>query len=120
MKTEVRGRASEVASGSSQATITDSVEVGSSKRAAEAELDYEVPVEEVYVKALQVKYPIIDWETSAKAKNINGEAQIHAKVDGKKVIISEASIRRDLRFGDKGGVDCFSNEVIFEQLTLMG
>nr|GEX39268.1 hypothetical protein [Tanacetum cinerariifolium] len=37
-----------------------------------------------------------------KAKNINGEAQIHAKVDGKKVIIFEASIRRDLRFGDEG------------------
>nr|GEW54318.1 dihydropyrimidinase [Tanacetum cinerariifolium] len=41
-------------------------------------------------------------------------------VDENKVNISEASIRRDLRFGDKGGVDCFSNEVIFEQLTLMG
>nr|GEY00549.1 putative ribonuclease H-like domain-containing protein [Tanacetum cinerariifolium] len=58
--------------------------------------------------------------TNAKAKNINGEAQIHAKVDGKKVIISEVSIRRDLRFGDEGGVDCFSNEVIIKQLTLMG
>nr|GEV37779.1 Gag-Pol polyprotein [Tanacetum cinerariifolium] len=40
--------------------------------------------------------------TTAKAKNINGEVQIHAKVDGKKIIISEASIRRDLRFRDKG------------------
>nr|GFD30494.1 hypothetical protein [Tanacetum cinerariifolium] len=79
-----------------QATITDSAEVGSSKRAAKAELDYEgskmqktneasgsareqpneeenelsqedlqqimmvVPVEEVYVEGLQVKYPIIN------------------------------------------------------------
>nr|GEU68467.1 hypothetical protein [Tanacetum cinerariifolium] len=42
METEVRGRASELAAGNSQATITDSAEVGSSKRAAkEAELDYE-------------------------------------------------------------------------------
>nr|GEU70420.1 hypothetical protein [Tanacetum cinerariifolium] len=56
----------------------------------------------------------------AKAKNINEEAQIHAKVDGKKVIISEATIRRDLKFEDKRGVDCLSNEVIFEQLPLMG
>ncbi|GJY67035.1 hypothetical protein Tco_0469273 [Tanacetum coccineum] len=98
METEDRGRASELAAGSSQATIIDSAEVGSSKRAAEAELDHEGskrqktneasgsvqeqpkeeekelsqedlqqmmmvgPVEEVYVKALQVKYPIIDWE----------------------------------------------------------
>nr|GEZ19740.1 hypothetical protein [Tanacetum cinerariifolium] len=31
-----------------------------------------------------------------KVKNINGETQLHAKVDGKKIVISEASIRRDL------------------------
>nr|GEY40581.1 hypothetical protein [Tanacetum cinerariifolium] len=89
MEIEVRGRASDLADGSSQATITNSAEVGSSKRATEAELDYEgskrqktneasgsvqeqpyeeenelsqedlqemimvVPVEEVYVEALQ-------------------------------------------------------------------
>ncbi|GJR89976.1 hypothetical protein Tco_0213987 [Tanacetum coccineum] len=41
METEDRGRASELASGSSQATIIDSAEVGSSKRDAEAELDHE-------------------------------------------------------------------------------
>nr|GEU89479.1 putative ribonuclease H-like domain-containing protein [Tanacetum cinerariifolium] len=59
------------------------------------------------------------WVT-AKAKNINGEAQIHAKVDGKNVIISKETIRRDLKFKDEGGVDCLSNEVSFEQLPLMG
>ncbi|GJR09638.1 hypothetical protein Tco_0792290 [Tanacetum coccineum] len=98
METEDREGASELAAGSSQATIIDSAKVGRSKRAAEAELDHEgskrqkankspgsvqeqpeeekkelsqedlqqmimvVPVEEVYVEALQVKYPIIDWE----------------------------------------------------------
>nr|GEV55398.1 hypothetical protein [Tanacetum cinerariifolium] len=35
--------------------------------------------------------------TTTKAKNINKEAQIHAKVDGKKVVISKVSIERDLR-----------------------
>nr|GEU82973.1 hypothetical protein [Tanacetum cinerariifolium] len=59
------------------------------------------------------------WAT-ATAKNINEEAHIHAKVDEKKVIISEATIRRDLKFEDEGGVDNLSNEVIFEQLPLMG
>nr|GEZ11485.1 hypothetical protein [Tanacetum cinerariifolium] len=53
------------------------------------------------------------------AKNINREGQIYAKVDGKKVIISEATIRRDLKFKDEGGVDYLSNEVVFEQLPLM-
>nr|GEV65945.1 ribonuclease H-like domain-containing protein [Tanacetum cinerariifolium] len=59
------------------------------------------------------------WAT-AMTKNINGEAHIHTKVDGKKVIISKAIIKRDLKFKDEGGVDCLSNEVIFEQLPLMG
>ncbi|GKC17567.1 hypothetical protein Tco_1014349, partial [Tanacetum coccineum] len=40
METEDRGRASELAARSSQATIIDFAEVGSSKRAAEAEFDY--------------------------------------------------------------------------------
>nr|GEV66265.1 putative reverse transcriptase domain, ribonuclease H-like domain protein [Tanacetum cinerariifolium] len=57
---------------------------------------------------------------SVKVENVNGEAQIQALVDKKKVIITEALIRRDLRFEGKGRVDCLSNEVIFEQLTLMG
>nr|GEV52570.1 hypothetical protein [Tanacetum cinerariifolium] len=55
----------------------------------------------------------------AKAKTINREGQIHAKADGKKVIITEASIRRDLQFADEEGVDCLPNDTIFEQLALI-
>nr|GEX22130.1 hypothetical protein [Tanacetum cinerariifolium] len=54
----------------------------------------------------------INFWATATAKNINREAHIHAKVDGKKVIISEATIRRDLKFEDEGRVDCSLNEVI--------
>nr|GEY77339.1 hypothetical protein [Tanacetum cinerariifolium] len=36
------------------------------------------------------------------------------------VIIYEATIRRNLKFKDEGGVACLSNEFMFEQLTLMG
>nr|GEU53781.1 putative ribonuclease H-like domain-containing protein [Tanacetum cinerariifolium] len=57
------------------------------------------------------------WAT-AKVKHVNEEAQLYAKVDGKKVVISEASIKRDLRFGDEGGIAYLPNEAIFEQLTL--
>nr|GEU97770.1 hypothetical protein [Tanacetum cinerariifolium] len=35
------------------------------------------------------------WSTT-KAKTINMGAQIHAKVDGKKIIVTESSVRRDL------------------------
>nr|GEU69261.1 hypothetical protein [Tanacetum cinerariifolium] len=59
------------------------------------------------------------WSTTI-AKNINGEEQIHAKVNGKKVFISEESIRRDLQFVDEERVDCLTNSTIFEQLASIG
>ncbi|GJV55032.1 hypothetical protein Tco_1456037 [Tanacetum coccineum] len=39
--------------------------------------------------------------------------------DRKKIIITEASVRRDLQLEDAEGVDCLPNVTIFEQLTLM-
>ncbi|GJW60659.1 DNA-directed DNA polymerase [Tanacetum coccineum] len=59
------------------------------------------------------------WSTII-AKTINGEEQLHALVDGKKIIITESSVRRDLQLADEEGVDCLPNSTIFEQLTLMG
>ncbi|GJV73050.1 hypothetical protein Tco_1493045 [Tanacetum coccineum] len=59
------------------------------------------------------------WSTSV-VKTINGEVQLHALVDGKKIIISEASVRRDLKLEDEEGIDCLPNSTIFEQLALMG
>ncbi|GJS70088.1 hypothetical protein Tco_0702929 [Tanacetum coccineum] len=54
------------------------------------------------------------------AKTINGEEQLHPLVDGKKVIITESSVRRDLQLADEEGVDCLPNSTTFEQLALMG
>nr|GFC25662.1 hypothetical protein [Tanacetum cinerariifolium] len=51
------------------------------------------------------------------AKTINEEAQLHARVDGKKIIIIEAIIRRDLQLTDEEGVECLPNSTIFEQLA---
>ncbi|GKD50072.1 uncharacterized mitochondrial protein-like protein [Tanacetum coccineum] len=59
------------------------------------------------------------WST-VKAKTINEEAQLHALVDDKKIIITKAFVRRDLQLADEEGVDCLLNSTIFEQLTLMG
>ncbi|GJY37188.1 hypothetical protein Tco_0422566 [Tanacetum coccineum] len=42
------------------------------------------------------------WST-VKAKTINGEEQLHALVDGKKIIITESSVRRDLQLADEEG-----------------
>ncbi|GJR38395.1 uncharacterized mitochondrial protein-like protein [Tanacetum coccineum] len=62
---------------------------------------------------------ILCWST-VKAKTINREVQLHVLVDGKKIIITESTVRRDLQLEDTEGVDCLPNSTIFEQLTLMG
>ncbi|GJR51009.1 hypothetical protein Tco_1401530 [Tanacetum coccineum] len=59
------------------------------------------------------------WSTVV-AKTINGEVQLHALVDGKKIIVTESSVRRDLQLADEEGIDCLPNSTIFEQLTRMG
>nr|GEY56060.1 putative reverse transcriptase domain-containing protein [Tanacetum cinerariifolium] len=59
------------------------------------------------------------WAT-VKAKTVNVTVQLQALVDRKKVIIIESTIKRDFQLEDADGVDCLSNDVIFEQLTLMG
>ncbi|GJS80094.1 hypothetical protein Tco_0729975 [Tanacetum coccineum] len=59
------------------------------------------------------------WST-VKAKTVNREIQLQALVDGKKIVVTKASIRRDLQLEDAKCVDCLPNATIFEQLTLMG
>ncbi|GJR22677.1 putative ribonuclease H-like domain-containing protein [Tanacetum coccineum] len=59
------------------------------------------------------------WAT-VKAKTVIGEVQLQALVDGKKVIITESTVKRDLQLEDAEGVDCLPKAAIFEQLTLMG
>ncbi|GKC70137.1 hypothetical protein Tco_1116020 [Tanacetum coccineum] len=39
--------------------------------------------------------------SSSKTKTVNNETQIHAKVEGKTIVISELSVRRDLQFDDE-------------------
>ncbi|GJT20357.1 hypothetical protein Tco_0890294 [Tanacetum coccineum] len=59
------------------------------------------------------------WAT-VKVKTINGEVQLQALVDGKKIIVTEASVRRDLQLNDEEGTDCFPNATMFEEHTRMG
>ncbi|GJU48284.1 hypothetical protein Tco_1217839 [Tanacetum coccineum] len=59
------------------------------------------------------------WAT-VKVKTVNGEQQLQALVDGKKIVVTEASVRRDLQLDDEEGTDCLPNATIFEELTRMG
>ncbi|GJW65063.1 hypothetical protein Tco_0116947 [Tanacetum coccineum] len=59
------------------------------------------------------------WAT-AKTNTVNGECQLQALVDKKRVIITESSIRSDLHLEDAGGIDCLSTATIFKELARMG
>ncbi|GJR79852.1 putative reverse transcriptase domain-containing protein [Tanacetum coccineum] len=53
-------------------------------------------------------------------KIINNVRHITAKVVGKPVSISEASIRSDLLFNDANGINSLPNQAIFDAIQLMG
>ncbi|GKC75349.1 hypothetical protein Tco_1126123 [Tanacetum coccineum] len=59
------------------------------------------------------------WAT-IKVKTVNGEVQLQALMDGKKIIITKSTVRKDLQLEYAEGVDCLPNATIFEQLALMG
>ncbi|GKB08805.1 hypothetical protein Tco_0837117 [Tanacetum coccineum] len=56
---------------------------------------------------------------SAKSKIINNVRYITAKVAGKPVSISEASIRSELLFYDANGIHSLQNQAIFDAIQLM-
>ncbi|GJY13830.1 hypothetical protein Tco_0383139 [Tanacetum coccineum] len=45
---------------------------------------------------------------------------LQALVDGKKIVVTEASVIRDLQLDDEEGTDYLPNATIFEELTRMG
>ncbi|GKF30898.1 hypothetical protein Tco_0100696 [Tanacetum coccineum] len=53
------------------------------------------------------------WAT-IKVKTVNGEVQLQALVDGKRIVITKSTIRRDLQVEDVEGTDCLPNATIFE------
>ncbi|GJT69430.1 hypothetical protein Tco_1028716 [Tanacetum coccineum] len=59
------------------------------------------------------------WATT-KTKTINREVQIQALVDGKKVIVTETSVKRAIYLKDAEGTDCLPTTTIFAELERMG
>ncbi|GJT88819.1 hypothetical protein Tco_1070536 [Tanacetum coccineum] len=59
------------------------------------------------------------WD-SAKLITVNRDVHIQALIEGKKIIVNEASIRCDLKLEDAEGSPCLPNATIFEELTRIG
>ncbi|GJT42680.1 putative ribonuclease H-like domain-containing protein [Tanacetum coccineum] len=71
-------------------------------------------------KLIGMEFELMLFWSFAMAKTINGKVQLHVLVDGKRIIITETSVRRSIRLADAEGIDCFLNSTIFENLALMG
>nr|GEU90061.1 hypothetical protein [Tanacetum cinerariifolium] len=63
---------------------------------------------------------ITQFWTTIKIKIVNDDVRLQALIDGKKVVITEASIRHDLTLHDAEGTSCLSNAIIFKELSRMG
>nr|GFA37091.1 hypothetical protein [Tanacetum cinerariifolium] len=57
------------------------------------------------------------WD-SVSVKKTNDVVRLQALIDRKKVVVTEDSIRQDLRLDDADGVECLPNEEIFAELFM--
>nr|GEW88038.1 hypothetical protein [Tanacetum cinerariifolium] len=83
----------------------------------------QIPQQKLNMWLLQVvvdKYSGFKINYMIMGETVIGKVQLQALVDGKKVIITESTVRRDLKLEDAKSVDCLPNAAIFKQLTLMG
>nr|GEW23361.1 zinc finger, CCHC-type [Tanacetum cinerariifolium] len=114
METKVRGRASELAARSSQAISTNAAKVRFSKRAAEAELDYEVPHHglDLWLQ-IRIFYDHVDDTTQKSIDYTTGERL-------KKLRSDEvwAAIKRLAQYEDEGWNDAFIPDE--DAISLMG
>ncbi|GJV90768.1 hypothetical protein Tco_1538581, partial [Tanacetum coccineum] len=69
---------------------------------------------------MELEFMLVTQRSTGMVKTINEEVQLHALVDGKKIIISKAFVKGDLKLEDEEGIACLPNSTIFEQLALMG
>ncbi|GJW53451.1 putative ribonuclease H-like domain-containing protein [Tanacetum coccineum] len=82
---------------------------------------YEMIVEVLMIIDPDLIGPLLQqyWAT-ASLRVINDVPHIRAMVAGKKILISEETIRADLLFDDSHGVDCFPKQVIWDLLRDIG
>nr|GEY57316.1 hypothetical protein [Tanacetum cinerariifolium] len=84
-----------------------------------------------FLNANQIKYALTvsptiytlcikQFWTTLKNKTINYNVWLQALIYGKKVVITKASIRHDLKLNDAEGTSCLPNAEIFEELARMG
>ncbi|GJZ59974.1 hypothetical protein Tco_0615790 [Tanacetum coccineum] len=89
------------------------------ERAATTASSLEVEQDSVNAVRHYLVLPVQVPAADAKANTVNGERQLQALVDKKRVIITESSIRSDLHLAYAGGIDCLPTATIFKELAQM-
>nr|GEZ24402.1 hypothetical protein [Tanacetum cinerariifolium] len=69
---------------------------------------------------LRINLQLLVIVTAVEIKTVNDDVWLQALIDGKKVVITEASIRYDLKLNDAEGTLCLPNAVIFKEWARMG
>ncbi|GJY26365.1 hypothetical protein Tco_0401091 [Tanacetum coccineum] len=93
----------------SMATLNESFPQGTNSDSGPSSIKYALTVNPTVYESCIQQF----WATD-KDKTVNGERQIQALVDKKKVIITEKSVRSDLMLEDAEGTECLPNDVFFE------
>nr|GEU48648.1 hypothetical protein [Tanacetum cinerariifolium] len=84
-----------------------------------------------FLNANQIKYALMvsptiytscitQFWTTINIKTINDDVRPQTIIDGKKVVITKAFIRHDLKLNDAEGTYCLPNAVIFKELERIG
>ncbi|GJZ80791.1 retrovirus-related pol polyprotein from transposon TNT 1-94 [Tanacetum coccineum] len=68
---------------------------------------------------------LISWQCKKQTVIVNSTIEVKyvdalSCLDGKEIVITESSVRKDLRLAYEEGIDCLPNSTIFENLKLMG
>nr|GEX12350.1 retrovirus-related Pol polyprotein from transposon TNT 1-94 [Tanacetum cinerariifolium] len=84
-----------------------------------------------FLNANQIKYTLTvsptiyiayikQFYATLKIKTVNDDVRLQALIDRKKVVITKASIRHDLKLNDAEGTSCLLNAITFEELARIG
>nr|GFC64150.1 hypothetical protein [Tanacetum cinerariifolium] len=67
------------------------------------------------MKTINSLSPILS--SSHLVEKVNGDVQLQALIDDKKMVVMEAIVKRDLHLDDADRVECLLNAEIFEDLA---
>nr|GEU98022.1 hypothetical protein [Tanacetum cinerariifolium] len=68
---------------------------------------------------LRINLQLLVIVTAVEIKTVNDDVRLQALINGKKVVITEASIRHDLQLDNAEGTSCLPNAIIFEEFARM-